>query len=178
MPGVNGGGQSIGTLRIVWAAIGFSQLLFVAIAHWVAPEQEAPEPQLLFALGFAALSTAGASLVLPMVVFRAAVAKLPIERREVADPEAPPGFRKVIAVAAKPAAARSALLPPYTSRVVLGCALSESVSLIGLVLKFQGFGWIYAAPLFVVGITLTALQVPSLARMTKESEAALGFRLS
>lgn len=162
----------------MWAAITFSQLLFVAVAHWVAPEQQEPEPQTLLVLVFFALSTAWASLVLPTVIFRAVVSKVHIERHDVEDPAALPGFGKTVAVAKDPAAARAALLAPYTSRVILGCALSESVSLVGLLLKFLGFDWLYAAPLFAVGITLTVMQAPSLARMTKEAEAALGFRLS
>jgi hypothetical protein len=166
------------TLRIVWGSLLASQFLLLVILNLAAPANaEAPDPMMVPMFALVALSSTVASFLVPRLVFRAGLSKLKFDKVEVPDPQAPPGFNKTVTVARDPERAFRQVFPLYTTRTILGCALGESVSLFGFVLKFLGFDWTMAAPFFVVGIAVCALQFPSNQRCLNEAEAALGFPL-
>jgi hypothetical protein len=110
-------------------------------------------------------------------MLRNAVLTQRIPMVEAPDPEALPGFNKSVKVPVDPTAALHALLPAYQMRTILGCALSEAITLLGFMLKFQGFGWELALPFFAVGIGLTLAQKPTEPRLVAAIEDVIGAPL-
>jgi hypothetical protein len=155
-----------------------SHLIFIAALNVIPPQPDAPDPVMPILLAAMAVPAALMSLFLPKLLFRKAVQGKNVQMIETPDPEGLPGFGKMLRTPADPNGLLRSLLQPYSSRVLVGSALAESVSLLGFVLKFMGFGWGFAAPFFVVGITVCLLQRPSEARFRSEVEETLGMRLA
>jgi hypothetical protein len=165
------------TLVILWGSLLTSHFIFVFVLTTLPAAESGVPPTLPYLLAAAGLPVAASSIFVPRLLFRNAVRLAKIPLIETPDPAGLPGFGKTIQVAENREAAVRAVTPAYSTRVILGCALAEAVSLFGFVLKFTGFSWSMAAPFFVVGIALAASHFPSRASMIREAEGALGVRL-
>jgi hypothetical protein len=165
------------TLLILWLALVASQFLFLVPLLVIPPPPEPTDPVLPVAMGVVAMGLGVAVLVVPKASFRRAVLTQRIPLIQVPDPNALPGFNKTLSAPEDPAAAVRGALPAFQIRTILGCALSEAITLLGFVQKFLGFGWEVAVPFFALGIGLTVLQRPSEARLVAALEDALGVPL-
>lgn len=127
-----------------------------------------------------AIASAIGSFVVPSLVRRKNVASQRFELREVPDPSAPVGFRgtaptmrEYADVAAVHAAARTAGFAP----LVLSLALSEAVSLMGIVAGFLGQPPVVWGAFVAVGMTLTAIRFPTEATFFAPVEQHTGVRV-
>jgi hypothetical protein len=64
----------------------------------------------------------------------------------------------------------------WQSSLVLSCALSESVALMGAVLSVLGYWPLWSAPLGVAGVILVAIRRPSRASLLRQVEKAVGAK--
>ncbi len=131
--------------RILWLAMLGTHALYLAILVMGLYERppEPPDPIILVALAGAALGTAVASFVVPAVL-----------RKNAGAP-----------VAADPDVARRQALSAALTPFILSLALSEAVSVMGLVVGFNGhpaFAW---APFLACGALLVAVRFPTEGRM-------------
>jgi hypothetical protein len=173
----------LATLRIIWgsllAAIGLYVLVLVS---GIAATPAAPQGMsLVLPLAAVALTCAGASVLVPRIVYRQAVSKIQLK---IVEEPAPDAFatqyrqaaptRKVFA---DPDAARRTAMICFQQPFILSIALSESVALFGLTLGILGYGMNTAAPFFAAGFCLVAARFPTEERVFGPFEASLGATL-
>ena len=161
--------RALPTARILWAALTFSNVL-LGVVTFVQPGGGKLEPMVVMVLYAYALASAIASFVLPMVASASATRKA---RAQVVETGAGPDGRPLPArFADPPAAARRALALGQTALIV-GMALSESVSLIGLVLHMVGgASMTVSSSLIAAGTLLAAYRFPTPARLVGSYERA------
>ncbi|MFO0681867.1 MAG: hypothetical protein U0234_07450 [Sandaracinus sp.] len=139
---------SILTPRILWAALLFSQAIYVAlIAGGILEAPSAPpDPMMLPVLGVVALGTAVVSFVLPRILHRNAVAQaMPtIQHQGMGD------------LSLLRAAYQAGFAP-----LIVSLALSEAVGIYGLVLAALGFPLLYCLPFSALGGVLTLVRFPT-----------------
>jgi F0F1-type ATP synthase membrane subunit c/vacuolar-type H+-ATPase subunit K len=131
--------------RILWAALLVSQGIYVwvlAFSGAVPPPMEPPDPMLPMVLGAVALSVAVASFVVPMLLLRSASG---------ASQHAPSGRQQ----------AHARTFTPF----IVSLAMSEAVSIFGLVAGYLGHPALVWAPFFAAGFVLTAWRFPTEGRM-------------
>ncbi len=157
--------KQLQSLRIVWFAILLSTIGFAAVAV-VLPSphlRRAPAAMLPFAFGVVALGVAVMSFVLPATVLRQNLQRQP-----------PPVVGDAIRMDDQLFAS---LFPQLQTRVILAVAMSQSVSLFGLMLNRVGFDLSRSAPFFVVGTLLIAARFPTRQAFCAAVERALGVRV-
>ncbi len=165
------------TLRIIWGGIFSSTVLFLVVLSIVERPGELAEPMMLPVMGLVAASTAVVAVVLPELLFRQGLnAQKPnIAIQEQPDPEAPEGFGRTVLLPSDPAAARRSLLAAYSTKTILGCALSEAVCIFGFVLGFLGVAIPLVVPFFLVGWLLLGYHFPRDAGMLGPAKKILGI---
>jgi hypothetical protein len=165
-------------MRIIYGALVSASFVYLLVAMVAAPEpMSTPDPILAYAFGFVALSTAVVSFLLPRKLLEDAFGKLRPELKEETDPDAEALFRDQAPtrrVFADPAGLRRELLRSYMSPFILGLALSESIAIYGLVLRFVGHGWELALPFFVLGWMLLGVRFPTMAALELAAERRFG----
>lgn len=135
-------------MQILWGALCASHLILAGVLWFVrfGPDATPPEgtPPPLFAPLFAALATgeAAASFLLPRLALQQALRRLKIQ----GSPTEEQLFR---------------LLPSAQTSLILGMALCESISILGLVLGFLGAPPLHFAPFFAAGLLLALPRFPS-----------------
>jgi hypothetical protein len=151
--------------RVFYAALVASTVILAALGVLLpAPPGMTPPPVLPVAFGVLALFVAGMSFVLPSRMLDLAVGARPpevsveLDAAEAAGFRAPAPGRRVVRVT--DAVVRS-YLPALQTRLVLGLALSESISLFGFVLVRLGADLRLAAPFFALGTLLALVRAPS-----------------
>lgn len=138
------------TVRMLWFAMTMAQVAFLAIAFVVPPAGNgAPPLALVGAMAVAALSIGGASVVVPTLLRPKVEERLSVL---AADP------------AQDRAALRQAVLSGLLPVFLVGCALSEAVSVLGLALAFQGANPGVFVPFVAAGVMLLAMRFPTEAR--------------
>jgi F0F1-type ATP synthase membrane subunit c/vacuolar-type H+-ATPase subunit K len=119
--------------RIIWASLFGSTLLYVAILELATVQSEGSWPVLLYPLVLAAVSTAGASLLVPRIMLRRRVNGQSAGQEE----------------------------PNYLTELIVTLALAESVAIFGLVLGFLGAPARVVVPFFAVTWVLMLLRFPT-----------------
>ena len=122
--------------RIIWASLFGSTLLYVAILELATVQTEGSWTILFYPLVLAAVSTAGASLLVPRIMLR----------RRVNGQSAAQEERN------------------YITELIITLALAESVAIFGLVLGFLGAPARAVVPFFAVTWVLMLLRFPSAER--------------
>lgn len=170
--------QQLFLLRILWAAILMSTVLFLVAGMLVVPQQAGAPPFLLPALAAVSVPIAVASIVWPRRMLRAnlrqpalAVEEVPAKERLFAD--RPVRTRRFTDVKAARVRLGAAAMTPH----ILGLALAEAVATYGLVLLVMGFGLYAAAPFFVGGWILIGIRFPRPRTFERELEAAYDAEL-
>lgn len=168
---------------MLWGALLMSQVIYAAmlLVPGLIESVAVPDDDLSIVgmIAFAIASAIG-SFVVPSLVRRKNVAAQRFELREVPDPSAPVGFRgtaptirEYADVAAVHAAARTAGFAP----LVLSLALSEAVSLMGIVAGFLGQPPVVWGAFVAVGMTLTAVRFPTETTFLAPVEQHTGVRV-
>lgn len=180
-------GTPLGTLRVLWAALLGSNVVYVAVSEVLRAQRplDAPPVDLTMvgALAVAALITAVVSVFLPGRLLRAAARVAPLATRTRLDPDPDPfaaaqGFRRPPPTATAwddPSAARDAALRAYRAPFIVGMALAESISIHGLVLAVLGAPRLAVAPFFALGVALQLARFPTEERVTEAFAEARGL---
>ena len=171
--------QALATMKVMWASISFSTVIFLVIGTTAAPAPEEP-PQMVMLFAFAALSLGlvGASQLVPKQVL---IAALKAQKFQVLEPEAqermfndsPRRGRKF----AQPDQVRQKLIQSAQSPFILGIALSEAVAIMGLVLMMLGFQLQHSLGFFVVSWVLLLSKFPKLESFERVLEATYDAEL-
>lgn len=175
-------GPKLMTPRILWGAMLASQAIYVGMlvsGVLQTPDQPA-DTSLLAPLIAAATMTAIASILLPEILRRGAIASMKIELEEIPDPDAPLGFRgaaPTIRAYAHPQKVIDRAFPLGFTPLILGLALAEATSIFGFVLGFLGHPPLHWAGFFVAGATLTAIRFPTASTFLGPIEKHTGVAL-
>lgn len=124
--------------RILWAALFFSTLIYVAVLELRPAPGEPRWEALVFPLLFAGATTAGASLLAPRIM----KSRRPSERTS-------------------PDAASKDAPGAYLVALIVALALAESVAIFGLVLGFLGAPPSVVMPFFAVAWVLMIIRFPT-----------------
>lgn len=168
------------TLRVLWAALMASPAMLLVVGYVVISERQevlTPDPILLPVLGAAALGSAAASVILPLILLKPALLALKLQLTDAPSVGPSRGRRRTHRFA-DAHAARARLLRAVQTPFILGMALAESVALMGFVLLFLGFPLLHVAPMFVVSWALMVSKFPRLAFYEQQLEAAYDADLS
>jgi hypothetical protein len=159
-------------LRILWAALTFSNVLLGVVTCFMQPHPgQVPDSQALIMLSVAAFGAAVASFVMPM---RMHAQTLKNVRVEVFPGEPGPTGAGSSARFANPAdAGRRAITNAFTP-FILSMSLSEVPSLVGLSLRTMGGPLGIALALVAAGTLLAASRFPTPARLLAPFERAMG----
>ncbi len=157
------------TARILWAALVVSTLLIAFVVFWVHPDPPPPfDPKLELILSVVAVANAVASFVVPSIVAASNARRLNV------------GVYPANQLTGAPArftdpqrAARQAMAIGQTA-FILSMALSEVLSLLGLVLHMLGAPTPHVVPFLVAGTLLSLVRFPTVARMVTPFERAVG----
>ena len=173
-------GGTIVVWRVLWAALLASQLVYLmllTLPGLVAVPAAPPDPQLPLVLAGAAAVIAVVSFVLPARLRAASMARVALATERRPDPSARGAFREAVPTheLADPEAMRRAALLAGFVPFVLSLALSESVSVLGLVLGFLGHEPLVWAPLIATGMLLTMARFPSEQRLVEALARAKGL---
>jgi hypothetical protein len=160
------------TVRILWIALTVSNLLLGLITLVVPPQVSQP-PDATMQLVFAGIAVALAvgSFVLPARIYAASAAQ---GRVEVAEPEAMRGGMRGAARFAEPLKAARRAMGLANTPYILSMAISEAVSLLGLVLHMQGAPMTVSTPFIAAGTLLAAARFPTLERLVGPFERLHG----
>jgi hypothetical protein len=159
--------RGLRVIRILWGALTLSTVLLVVVSVIVQQDPRAAlQPGQLPMLAVVALGAAVASFVLPARMARQA----PLKRAAIG--EVQPGQ-----FAHAESAARDALLRGQTG-FILSMALSEVVSMVGLVLHMLGAPLAISSPFFAAGTLLAVLHFPRLPRLVAPYERACGAKFT
>jgi hypothetical protein len=147
------------TVRILWAALVVSTLLipFAASRMEIDPKQTL-QTSMAAILGLVALALTIASVVVPRLVLANGAR---VGTPEVSRPEPIPGVASPPGRFAQPDRAARRALAVCQQPFLLSMALSEAVSLIGLMLHAFGGGLLVAAPFFAAGTLLSLSRFPT-----------------
>jgi hypothetical protein len=164
--------------RVLWAALLASTVIIAALGVLLpVPSGVDALPFLPAVLGVVALVDAVVSFVLPARLLDQAIRANPPASGVEASAAEPAGFREPVPerrVVHMTDAALRALLPGFQTYVILGLALSESISLFGLVLTRVGADLRLALPFFGAGTILALVRVPSKATLFGAVERVTG----
>lgn len=169
---------SLMTARILWASLLGATVMFLGVLLFLGPQQHRePVAAMLPAFGLVALTIAVLSFVLPQRLYTQALERIEIDVVErpgaqgsdVIPDRAAPARR----VAKKPAKALRRAFGIYQTKLVLACALGESVAVFGFLLGFTGHPLLHALPFFVISWALLLLQFPTLAKILGPVEARI-----
>lgn len=160
------------TSRVLYGALVAATVLLAAISFIVKPDVPQPiQPLVEIYIAVAAVGVAVTSFVFPAKALATSAART---RMEVVPSGVtmeglpmPPRFADPLG------AARRAMAAAQTS-FILSLALSEAVSLFGLVLHMLGAPRPVSLPFFVAGTVLAALRFPTLSRFVAPFERAHG----
>lgn len=171
------------TIKILWAALSFSTVLFFGMTFVVKPQPNPDLPPFFpLILAAAALGSAVASFVVPQLQLKAGLRNMKLALKEEADPTAsdvlPSSAAPRRKVFADPNIALSQSVMLYQTNLILALALSEAVALFGFVLAFMGQPLVVYLPFFVVCWALMALRFPTPERAIGPVERAHGAHLS
>ena len=164
--------NAVRTMRILWGALTASTVLlaFVALRMVPAPPSTAPGANLVV-IAVVALGAAVASFLLPANLYRTAARR---RRPPLAEPEPGPGGPRGPARFTEHDVATRMAFATYMTPFILSMALSESVSLDGVIEH------VFRAPdaltygLFAAGTLLAAVRYPRPARILAAFERAHG----
>lgn len=153
------------TPRILWAALLFSQVMYVVllVGGYLQVPPEPPQPILLTAISAVAMLVAALSVVLPRVLHAQAARRLAHQEPGLPDHGAAVVMRRALGLGFAP--------------FVLSIALSEAVAIFGLVLGVIGFHLAQCAPFFAAGMMLTLIRFPTQGRFLRPIEDAYGRRI-
>ncbi len=136
---------------------------------------------MLPALALVSLSVAVMSFALPKRLHLQAVANLSLEVVDQADPNAsdviPYRDAPTRRVVKSPLEAAQKAFGTYQVSLILGCALSESVALFGLVLGFAVFPLQTVLPFFIASWALLLARFPTMPRVIAPVEAHLKAKI-
>lgn len=171
--------QALATMKVMWAGISFSTVLFLAVGVGVAqvPDQP-PERMMLFAFAALSLGLLAASQLVPKQVL---IAALKAQKFEVLEPPAeermfddsPRRGRKFAA----PDQVRQKLIQCAQTPFIVGIALSEAIAIMGLVLMMLGFSLQHALGFFVVSWALLLSKFPRLSSFERVLETSYDAEL-
>jgi hypothetical protein len=122
--------KNLFTLRILWAAITCSTLMFLLVLTVAQLPPQTPVPVMVPAFGVTALGCIGAGIVIPRMALK------------------------------QPAHTIQGSLVRFQTAAILGLALTEAVALFGFVLGYLGFAPIMFMPFFVVAWLIFILRFP------------------
>lgn len=171
--------QVLATMKVMWAAISFSTVLFLAVGLGAAQvPDEPPETVMLFAFAGLSLGILAASQLVPKQVL---IAALKAEKFEVLEPppeehmfdDSPRRGRRFAA----PDEVRRKLIHCAQRPFILGIALSEAIPIMGLVLMMIGFSLQHALGFFVVSWALLLSKFPRLSSFERVLEASYDAEL-
>ncbi len=128
--------------RILWAALFASTLVYLLALEVVELQTGGSWETLLYPLAFAAVTTAGASLMAPRMMLR---------RRPARD---------------TPTVTHDG---GYLTSLIVALALAESVAIFGLVLGFLGAPPMVVVPFFAVAWLLMVIRFPTKERVDRHS---------
>jgi F0F1-type ATP synthase membrane subunit c/vacuolar-type H+-ATPase subunit K len=151
--------------RIIWAALVASQFLFIGLlfAGVLRPPPEPPDPQMLYLLAGLSIVVAVVSFALPMYLGGQIAQQVIAQLRH----EGEPSNKRIIERAFQ------AGFSPF----IISIALSESISIYGLVLGALGFSRMVALPFFAAGIALTLVRFPTQGTFLRRFEEAFSRTL-
>ena len=164
--------QAMRVVLTLWGALTFSNVL-LGVLTVVVPSRMPPPKDLtqVAILGALAVGVAIASFVVPA---RMQLQMARQARAEVAEPEPMPGGMRGPARFAQPEKAARAAMGLALTPFIMSMALSEAVSLLGLVVHMQGAAMTISTPFIVAGTLLAAIRFPTVARMVGPFERAHG----
>ncbi len=162
--------QSLRVTRVIHAALVMTTVMLAVVSFVVQPDVPQPAPANMEAsLAAVAVVVAVLSFVLPAKTTATAAAAI---RVEILPPGVgsdgmplPPRF-------ADPATAARRAMAAAQTGLILSLALSEAVSLFGLVLHMLGAPHPISLPFFVAGTILAALRFPTVPRLVAPFERA------
>jgi len=163
--------RAMKTVRILWAALVFSNVL-LGVVTFIVPSQASrpPEATLVYMLAAVALSVVVSSFVVPA---RMRAAYLANKRVETTPPE-PTATGPALARFMDPVkAARRAMGGAFTPLIV-SIALSEAVSMVGLQLHMLGASMTVSTAFIATGTLLAAIRFPTFERLVGPFERAHG----
>lgn len=174
-------GVRLRTIRVLWFPLFSSNFVFLALIAF-GPHAQHPDPAVrLYPPIFGALAAGIALLAvaLPARAFAGSLRAMKVRVEEDAG-EALGGFRQAALVRRRIADPDQTLLDAlmrFQSAFLVGMALSEGVSLFGLVLAFVGLPAADWAGFFVVGVGLMLSKFPRLATVVRALERTSGASL-
>lgn len=171
--------QALATMKVLWASISFSTVIFLVIGLKVAQTPEEPPPLvMLFAFATLSLGLIAASQLMPKQMLMAA---LKAQKFQVVEPPAqermfndsPRRGRKF----AQPDQVRQKLIQCAQTPLILGIALSEAIAIMGLMLMMLGFQLQHTLGFFVVSWVLLLGKFPKLESFERVLEASYDAEL-
>lgn len=164
--------------RLLWVALCLSNPLFFVVVFAVGPQGEL-QASLVPIAALLALGAAVASFVFPASWLARALRRLPVRLVDVPG-EATSGFREPAPVERRIANPEQTLVDGfvrYTTSLVLGMALAESVGLWGVIFAFLGAPpWMWA-PFAVVSLGIMLSKFPRISTVARALERATGAKL-
>ena len=172
------GPEKLRVMRIIWAALLLSTLIYLVVALVVPPESTEElgrETSPLMPPAFAALAVAlaAASIAVPrrmakesLLQKRFALVDLAADKRMFSDAK---GRARRFQDSG---AARAEAFPALQTSFIVGMALAEAIALFGFVLLYLGFELSWGLPFFAVCWVLMAGRYPSPARLDQQLEEA------
>jgi len=127
--------------RILWAALFASTLIYLLVLEVVEVQTGGSWQMLVYPLAFIAVTTGGASLIAPRMMFR--------RPRSAASTGPDDGG--------------------YVTTLIVALALAESVAIFGLVLGFLGAPPTIVVPFFAVAWILMIIRFPTKERVDRQS---------
>ncbi len=170
------------TPRILWAALLFSQFLYLVLLAMlgVVERPEVPaEPMLLFIVTPVAIAAALASYLVPRFLERGPFGEATLETQPIEGAVSsaahrtelgPRGF--VDREAALALAVQRGLMP-----FIVGCALNESVAVLGFLLGFLGHPWLVVLPFFLAAWLMMLTRIPTERRFLAPLARAYGVQV-
>ncbi|MCC6217141.1 MAG: hypothetical protein IT376_19940 [Polyangiaceae bacterium] len=173
--------QRLQSLRILWAAMFASTLFYPAVPFLIERGEPPPDAVLLIGLAGAAVASAMASVVVPGILRASALARADLATREAPGQVAGAG-NPFLGEAPRrafvdPRAAMTAAFTSYQVAFLVGCALSETPALIGIVVASLGYSPLLAIPFCVASAALIAVRFPTLERVLAHVERRTGAKL-
>lgn len=168
-------------LRIIWAALMGSVVLFGVLCFVITPQSgQQAELVLLIGIGVSAVAEAVVSFVLPANALKAAFTHFEAETAEEPVPTdessmfgGEPRTQKVFT---HPGKVFKKALVKFQTPFILSIALSEAVGLNGFVLAQIGFEPKFFLPFVVAGFVLIAVRYPTEDRIVALLESHTGVR--
>jgi hypothetical protein len=159
--------------RILYLALFAMIFMYAGVAMVAAPQPAEPlDPIMAFVFGLLGLSCSAASFLVPRKLLDLVYATQKPAIHEKAEAREDALFRDEAVmqrVFADPAEVRRMLLQMHMTPFILGLALSESVAVFGLIVRFLGYSWGIALPFFVLSAVLIAARFPTMAALEKEA---------